>query len=141
MQTYNQIKKYLNWKSVERDLKDECKNTEYYYQYVLNEIEKEIEKNSIVAVGITNEDINYGIGTFSHIFTMVKEKEKIFRLESYINIYNKRMIEFNNWREELSNLMQSKNRIDVWNSIFSAKETKDTGYILDFCLYCWNKTD
>lgn len=117
-----------------RDLEEEY-NYDYdgnlsYPDYVITEIQKELHKNKIVAVNISNSSAVIGDEprTYDHTFLLYSFDHNVYRIESYFDQYCTRMLMNNDYSQELYALLSlnaGKERLTYWNRLFNVHESHD----------------
>jgi len=113
-----------------------------YTKYVVDEVVTELNCNGMIGIMIENGSGGMNDQTFDHSFILHKLNGKVFRIESYVDIYCTRIIEDSSYRENLTLLLNStpgKERLSIWNNIFSSHENRDTNEPLDVSIYSRNK--
>lgn len=100
-----------------------------YSEYILDQINRELDKNGFVGVRLENGSGGVRDQTFDHSFILIKAEGMIFRIESYVDLYCSRIVQFPTYKEDLIRLIDSPPgplRISLWNNLFSSFETQDT---------------
>lgn len=98
-------------------------------------IEDCIEKKGFCMISINLETEEMILSNLEHVFTIVKLENKAYKIESYLDRYNPRIVEFSNFYDEMMKLLlsfKSNNKIftDEWNKLFSVNE-----FVPDSCIY------
>lgn len=113
------------------------KDDEEYLDPVLvsNFIRNLMREEGFCKISIKLETEEMIESNLEHVFTLVKIDNEVYRLESYLDCYYPRMIEFSNFYEEITELLLSKNLnnknfTDKWNKLFGVKE-----YVPDESVY------
>ena len=71
------------------------------------------------------------------ILSWNEQTQKVEKLAGYV-LYQGKMTLWNGWKKELKRLLQckpGKDRLEHWNSIFSAQETQDQNEAIEMVLY------
>lgn len=136
--TTTAIEKYLSGSPFDvrimvEEYEDYHSDNQSYWEYILDVIETELNNWGLVTVDIGNSD-GGGLKTFDHLFILMRVDGRVVRIESYMKLYCSRVVEADTWRNDLHSLMiatPGPDRINIWNILFSARETRDTPFPLD----------
>ena len=105
-----------------------------YPDYVIDRISNELNTWGFIIIFISNESGPDGDDvTFDHLFTLFRSEGKIYRIESYYGQYCGRIVELNDWKNDLYSLLIAEpgsQRLAKWNGLFSATEHTDTPFYL-----------
>lgn len=108
-----------------------------YPEYTLDAIQEELDKHGLVGVRMENGTGGAMDQTFNHHFILYRADGQVYRIESYVFLYCSRILETPTWREDLYRLLTAPpgpQRLSLWNSLFSARETSDQPLPLDVVL-------
>lgn len=93
-------------------------------------ISSELARRGYIGVCLENgapEDVDHH--TFAHCFVLWRHKETVYRIESYVGTYPCRLVQFDDYQDVLSklvNLSPEEDRLKMWNSLFSSEEPHDS---------------
>jgi hypothetical protein len=122
---------------IKEEYEDNNKNKSYA-RYVLDSINYELDEYSICGVCLENGNGGVSDQTFNHCFVLYKIGTKIYRIESYVDIYSVRMMETPSYEQDLYKLITCNfggKRLDLWNNLFGSNEKIDTDLPLDVELH------
>ena len=96
---------------------------------IIDKITEYLNKFGYIGVMLENGGVNDADDdVFAHCFVIWIKDSRIYRIESYIETYPFRIVEWENYKEDLINLMSLpiNERLTKWNEFFNCDEPQDS---------------
>lgn len=101
-----------------------------YPEFVVDRIDEELEFSGFCSIVLIPNPLDDH--DFNHAFALcMVEDDRVFRVESYVDTYCSRLVEWPTYRGDLQRLLgmwPGVGRINYWNGLFSSYEERDVDH-------------